>query len=149
MTKLQEGMLSTFVLCWRFSKLWDSWGICVSSRHRDMPTFPGFLQFYFILWWTVVMFCEIRFSAVQTLPLSTFILSSRFLDDISCVFFLTQRSLFFYFFSLRLLYSLLFSGHIKHFQVLDFLPFPYSFHVHSPLSVWLMSNNITAFVLGL
>jgi hypothetical protein len=31
----------------------------------------------------------------------------------------------------------------------SFLPFPYSFCVHSPLSVWPMSNNITAFVLGL
>jgi hypothetical protein len=28
--------------------------------------------------------------------------------------------------SLRLLYSLLYSGHINHFQVLGFLPFPYS-----------------------
>jgi hypothetical protein len=51
--------------------------------------------------------------------------------------------------SLRLLYSLLYSKHINHIQVLGFLPFPYSSHVHSLLSVWLMSNNITAFVLGL
>jgi hypothetical protein len=51
--------------------------------------------------------------------------------------------------SLRLLYSLLYSGNIKHFQVLGFLPFPYSSCMDSPLSVWPMSNNITAFVLGL
>jgi hypothetical protein len=51
--------------------------------------------------------------------------------------------------SLRLLYSLLYGGHIKHFQVLGFLPFPYSSHVWSPISVWPMSDNITAFVLGL
>jgi hypothetical protein len=51
--------------------------------------------------------------------------------------------------SLRLLYPLLYSGHINHFQVLGFLPFPYSSSAHSPLSVWPMSNNITAFVLGL
>jgi hypothetical protein len=50
--------------------------------------------------------------------------------------------------SLRLLYSLLYSGHIKHFQVLGFLPFPYSSCMHSPLSMWPMSN-ITAFVLYL
>jgi hypothetical protein len=51
--------------------------------------------------------------------------------------------------SLRLLYSLLYSGHINHIQVLGFLPFPYSSCVQSPLSVWHMSSNITAFVLGL
>jgi hypothetical protein len=46
--------------------------------------------------------------------------------------------------SLRLLYSLLYSENINHFQVLGFLPFPYSSCVHSPLSVSLMSNYITA-----
>jgi hypothetical protein len=51
--------------------------------------------------------------------------------------------------SLRLLYSLLLSKHINHFQVLGFLPFPIPPHVCSPLSVWPMSNNIIAFVLGL
>jgi hypothetical protein len=51
--------------------------------------------------------------------------------------------------SLRLLYSLLYSGHINHLQVLGFLPFSYFSHVHSPLSVWPMSNNITAFDLSL
>jgi hypothetical protein len=51
--------------------------------------------------------------------------------------------------SLRLLYSLLYSDHINHIQVLGFLPFPYSSYMHSPLSVWPMSNNTTAFVLGL
>jgi hypothetical protein len=34
-------------------------------------------------------------------------------------------------------------------QVLGFLPFPYSFCACSHLSVWTMSNNITAFVLDL
>jgi hypothetical protein len=48
--------------------------------------------------------------------------------------------------SLRL-YSLLYSEHVNHIQV--FLPFPYSSHAHSLFSVWPMSNNITAFVLGL
>jgi hypothetical protein len=48
---------------------------------------------------------------------------------------------------LRLLYLLLYSEHINHIQVLGFLPFPYSSHVRSPLSVWPMSNNITVFVL--
>jgi hypothetical protein len=47
--------------------------------------------------------------------------------------------------SLRLLYSLLYSEHINHIQVLGFLPFPYSSHAHSPLSVWPMPNNVTAF----
>jgi hypothetical protein len=51
--------------------------------------------------------------------------------------------------SLRLLYKLLCCGHIKHFQILGCLSFPYSYYMHSPLSVWSMSNNITAFVLGL
>jgi hypothetical protein len=37
--------------------------------------------------------------------------------------------------SLRLLYSLLYSEHINHIQVLGFLLFPYSSHAHSPLSV--------------
>jgi hypothetical protein len=40
--------------------------------------------------------------------------------------------------SLRLLYSLLYSKHINHIQVLGFLPFPYSSRAHSPLSVWPM-----------
>jgi hypothetical protein len=35
---------------------------------------------------------------------------------------------------------------INHIQVLGFLPFPYPSHACSPLSVWSMSNNITAFV---
>jgi hypothetical protein len=51
--------------------------------------------------------------------------------------------------SLGLLYSLLYSEHINQIQVLGFLPFPYFSCVWSPLSVWPMSNNITAFVLGL
>jgi hypothetical protein len=51
--------------------------------------------------------------------------------------------------SLSLLYSLLYSGHIHHIPVLGFLPFPYFSSVHSPLSVQPLSNNITAFVLGL
>jgi hypothetical protein len=51
--------------------------------------------------------------------------------------------------SLRLLYLLLYNGHINHIQVLGFLPFPYSSSTHSPLSVWPVSNNITAFVLDL
>jgi hypothetical protein len=50
---------------------------------------------------------------------------------------------------IRLLYLLLYSEHINHIQVLWFLPFPYSSRAQSPLSVWPMSNNITAFVLGL
>jgi hypothetical protein len=37
--------------------------------------------------------------------------------------------------SLRLLYLLLYSEHINYIQVLGFPPFPYSSHVHSPLSV--------------
>jgi hypothetical protein len=51
--------------------------------------------------------------------------------------------------NLRLLYLLLNREHLNHIQVLGFLPFPYSSRVRSPLSVWPMSNNITAFVLGL
>jgi hypothetical protein len=50
--------------------------------------------------------------------------------------------------SLRLLYLLLYSEHINHIQVLDFLPFPYPSYELSSLCVWLISNN-TAFVLGL
>jgi hypothetical protein len=38
--------------------------------------------------------------------------------------------------SLRLLYSLFYSEHIKYFQVLGFLPFPYSSCTCSPLSMW-------------
>jgi hypothetical protein len=51
--------------------------------------------------------------------------------------------------NLRLLYWLLYSGHIKHSQVLGFFPFPYSSCTQSPLNIWPMSNNITPFVLGL
>jgi hypothetical protein len=51
--------------------------------------------------------------------------------------------------SLGLLYSLLYSEHIKHFWVLGFLSFHYFSHVCFPLRVWPMSNNITAFVWGL
>jgi hypothetical protein len=51
--------------------------------------------------------------------------------------------------SFRMLYSLLCIKHINHIQVLGFLPFPYSSHAHSILSVWPMFNKITAFVLGL
>jgi hypothetical protein len=51
--------------------------------------------------------------------------------------------------NLRLLYLLLYSWHLKHFQVLGFLPFPYSSCTHSPLSMWPMSNNMIAFVSGL
>jgi hypothetical protein len=51
--------------------------------------------------------------------------------------------------SLRLLYLLLNREHINHIQVLGFLSFPYLSCVQAPLSVWPMSNNITAFVLGL
>jgi hypothetical protein len=51
--------------------------------------------------------------------------------------------------SLRLLYLLLYSEDINHIQVLDLLPFAYFSHAHPPLSVWPMSNNITAFVLGI
>jgi hypothetical protein len=45
--------------------------------------------------------------------------------------------------SLRLLYSLLYSGHVNHFQFLGFLPFPYSSCMCSPLSVcgeWIMRS---------
>jgi hypothetical protein len=51
--------------------------------------------------------------------------------------------------SLRLLYSFLYSKHINHIQVLGSLPFPYFSCVSFPLSMWPMSNNVTAFVLGL
>jgi hypothetical protein len=51
--------------------------------------------------------------------------------------------------NLRLLYSLLNREHINHIQVSGFLSFPYFSCVCSPLSVWPMSNNITAFVLDL
>jgi hypothetical protein len=51
--------------------------------------------------------------------------------------------------SLRLHYSLLYSEHVNHIQGFGFLPFPYSSHTWSPHSVWPMSNNIIAFVLGL
>jgi hypothetical protein len=51
--------------------------------------------------------------------------------------------------SLQLLYSLLYSEHTNHIQVLGFLLFPYSSRVCSSFSVWPMSNNITAFVSGL
>jgi hypothetical protein len=44
--------------------------------------------------------------------------------------------------SLRLL---LHREHISHIQVLGFLPFPYSSHAHSLLSMWPMSNNICSF----
>jgi hypothetical protein len=50
--------------------------------------------------------------------------------------------------SLRLVYSLLYIEHINHIQVLGFHLFPYSSRMCSPLCVWSMSNNITAFVLG-
>jgi hypothetical protein len=50
---------------------------------------------------------------------------------------------------LRLLYSLLNQEHINHIQVLGFLSFPHFSHACSLLSVWPMSNNITAFVLGI
>jgi hypothetical protein len=49
--------------------------------------------------------------------------------------------------SLRIHYLLLYSGHINYFQVFGFLPFSYSSCMCSPLSVWPMSNNISAFVL--
>jgi hypothetical protein len=49
--------------------------------------------------------------------------------------------------SLRWLYSLLYSEHINHIQVLGFLPFPIP-PVYGKC-VWPMSKNITAFVLGL
>jgi hypothetical protein len=50
---------------------------------------------------------------------------------------------------LRLVYSLLYSEHINHIQVLGCLSFPYFSCACSPLSVWPVSNDITAFVLGL
>jgi hypothetical protein len=51
--------------------------------------------------------------------------------------------------SLRLLYLLLYSEHANHIQVFSFLPFPYPSCAWSSFSVWPMSNNITAVVLGL
>jgi hypothetical protein len=51
--------------------------------------------------------------------------------------------------SLRLLNSLLYREHLNRIQVSGFHSFPYSCSVHSPLSVWPTSKNITAFVLGL
>jgi hypothetical protein len=51
--------------------------------------------------------------------------------------------------NLRLLYSLFNREHINHIQVLSFLSFPDFSCGCSPLSVWPMPNNITAFVLGL
>jgi hypothetical protein len=44
--------------------------------------------------------------------------------------------------SLRLIYSIFYSRHIKYFQVLGFLPFLYPSCMRSPLSMWLMSNYI-------
>jgi hypothetical protein len=46
---------------------------------------------------------------------------------------------------LRFLYYLFSIEHIKHFQILGFLPVPIP--PVCVLSVWLMANNITAFVL--
>jgi hypothetical protein len=40
---------------------------------------------------------------------------------------------------LRLLYSLLYSEHINHFQVLGFLPFPYSSHV--PIAIFISKQQ--------
>jgi hypothetical protein len=51
--------------------------------------------------------------------------------------------------SLRLLYSLLYHEQINHIQVLGLLPFPYSSHGYSTVSMWPMSNHITAFALDL
>jgi hypothetical protein len=51
--------------------------------------------------------------------------------------------------SLRRIYSFLYSEHINHIRVLGFLSFPYFSCVHSPLSMWFISNNITAFALSL
>jgi hypothetical protein len=52
--------------------------------------------------------------------------------------------------SLRLLYLLLYSGLIKHFQVLGFLPSPIPpVHFLSLAYIWPMWNNITEFVLAL
>jgi hypothetical protein len=51
--------------------------------------------------------------------------------------------------SLKLLYLFLCSEHINHLKVFSFLSFLYPSCVHSSLSVQPMSNNITAFVLGL
>jgi hypothetical protein len=51
--------------------------------------------------------------------------------------------------SLKLLYLLLYSEYINHIPVFCFLPFLYPSHALSPLSLWSISNNISAFVLGL
>jgi hypothetical protein len=50
---------------------------------------------------------------------------------------------------LRLLYLLLYREHINHIQILGYLPFSYSSHTHSLLTVWPMSNNSIEFILGL
>jgi hypothetical protein len=50
--------------------------------------------------------------------------------------------------SLKLLYSFIYTDHINHIQDFVFLLFPYSSHGQSPLTVWPVSNNITAFVLS-
>jgi hypothetical protein len=51
--------------------------------------------------------------------------------------------------NLRLLYLLLNREHINHIKILGILSFPYFSCACCPLSVWPMSNDITAFVLGL
>jgi hypothetical protein len=82
----------------------------------------------------------------------------RFLALLQCTYFLqttfviSTRPLFYFlvplpivaFARLRLLYSLLYSEHINHISSLGFFPFPYPSHVHSYLTVWPISNNITA-----
>jgi hypothetical protein len=47
------------------------------------------------------------------------------------------------------LYALIYREHINHIQLIGFLTFPYFSNACSPLHVWPMSNNITAFVLAL
>jgi hypothetical protein len=88
--------------------------------------------------------------------------TKRFLALLSCtcvlqptLFHLSQTSLVLpgplpirAFTSLKLLYWLLYSEHINHIQVLDFLSLSYPSCACSPLSVWPMSNNITVFVLS-
>jgi hypothetical protein len=76
-------------------------------------------------------------------------ITTRIDSSLADLFILSSHLLIVALASLRLLYSLLYSEHINHIQVLGFLPFPYSSHARSPLSVWPMSDNITAFVLGL
>jgi hypothetical protein len=44
--------------------------------------------------------------------------------------------------SLRLLYSLVYLGHINHIQVLGFLPFPSSSPLHSLFRVWPIFKTI-------